>query len=361
MRSSSGCAAPTRCWCWTTASTSSTRRGPGRQAARRGAQLRILATSQLPLGLDGEQVVLAGAAERSPTRSRCSPRRADRAQRRLARTTPGHGSRLCRVARRPAAGDRARRGADQGAVRRGDRAPARRPVRAAAATRASRTPAAAPRAARRDRLELRPAVPRRPARPLGAVARSPAARRWPRSSGARPRSTCRPPRRSTSSAGWSTVRWLQSTSPPAARSATGCSTASARSPGPVGGGRRGTSRAPRTRRGSPRPPPRRAPALRGAGPAECLGSLAAERAEHRRRAGLGAGARPAAGRCASRTASAGPGWSRRRQRRGTAVPARAGRRPDAAAAGAGDALLLAAWIEASGGDLDRAVGEVARR
>ena len=39
-------------------------------------QLRVLATSQLPLGLDGEHRLPARAAAASPTRSRCSPRRA---------------------------------------------------------------------------------------------------------------------------------------------------------------------------------------------------------------------------------------------------------------------------------------------
>ena len=89
--------------------------------------LRILCTSQVPLDVDGEAVfelaplALSDAVELF-TRAAPAPRAATRATTR-ARPVP--------LARRSAAGDRARRGTDQDAVDRGDHPPPRRPLQRA--------------------------------------------------------------------------------------------------------------------------------------------------------------------------------------------------------------------------------------
>ena len=136
------------------------------------------------------------------------------------------GARAVPVARRAAAGDRARRGADEDAVGRGDHPPPRRPLQRA--ERPDQPQARAPPGAEGDdRVELRAAVPRRPARPVGAGH----VRRRRAAAGGRVRARsarrARRPRRSTWSAGSRAARWSSSTT--TRRRATGCSTASARS------------------------------------------------------------------------------------------------------------------------------------
>ncbi len=85
-----------------------------------------------------------------------------------AETADGGRGRRVPVPRRAAAGDRARRRPGAVAVGARHRPAARRPVRPAA--RPQQPPARAPtRAGRRHRVELRAAVPRRPARAVGAV------------------------------------------------------------------------------------------------------------------------------------------------------------------------------------------------
>ena len=85
------------------------------------------------------------------------------------RPTRGHGvdRRVgLSIARRSPAGDRARRGADTDVVGRRDRPTTGRPLRPAA--RSNQPPTRSPAGPRgSDLLELRPAVPRRPARPVG--------------------------------------------------------------------------------------------------------------------------------------------------------------------------------------------------
>ena len=162
--------------------------------------LRILCTSQVPLDVDGEAVfelaplALADAVElftRRASAQRLQPRSNDAGDA-VRGPVP--------LPRRSAAGDRARRGAHQDAVDRGDHPPPRRPLRRA--ERPDQPQAGTPPGAQSDDpMELRPAVPRRPAWPVGArhVRRRRAAA--PPSSPSSKRSTCRRPRRSTWSAG----------------------------------------------------------------------------------------------------------------------------------------------------------------
>ena len=64
----------TRCWCWTTASTSSAAsRSWPRPCSPRAPRLRVLATSREPLGVTGEVLHPVDALRRAPTRCGCSP------------------------------------------------------------------------------------------------------------------------------------------------------------------------------------------------------------------------------------------------------------------------------------------------
>ena len=125
--------------------------------------LRILCTSQVPLDVDGEAVfeltplALSDAVELF-TRRGGRPAR-QRSRRRGARTLP--------FARRPAAGDRARRGANQDLVDRGDHPPPRRSLQRVERPDEPQT-ATPPRAEGDDRVELRAVVPRRQAGTVGA-------------------------------------------------------------------------------------------------------------------------------------------------------------------------------------------------
>ena len=135
----------------------------------------------------------ARAADAPTTRSRCSPAGPASMRRQfvLDADTTARGRGGVPVARRAAAGDRARRGAGAVAVGARHRAPARRPVRPAAGPDQPPAGAAAgPR--RRDRVELRAAVPRRPARAVGAVLLRGRAPRWTRPSTCSAPSACRP-------------------------------------------------------------------------------------------------------------------------------------------------------------------------
>ena len=139
------------------------RRGGGARgppARRRARRCGILCTSQVPLDVEGEHVFeLTPLALADAVELFSAARRPRRIGRRGARPVP--------LARRAAAGDRARRGAHQDALDRGDHAPPRRSLQRA--ERPGQPPARAPpRPARDDRLELRAAVPRRPAGPVGA-------------------------------------------------------------------------------------------------------------------------------------------------------------------------------------------------
>ena len=129
--------------------------------------LRILCTSQVPLDVDGEVVFeLAPLTARRRCRAVHPPRRGTTPK---PRRRAGHrgGARPVPVPGRSAAGDRARRGTNQDAVRRGDHPAPRRPVPRPG--RPDQPQAGTPPVAAVDHLvELRPVVPRRPARPLGA-------------------------------------------------------------------------------------------------------------------------------------------------------------------------------------------------
>ena len=289
--------------------------GAARPGRRGGARARAAGAGRL----DGP---VRGPGDRS-TGTSSSVDEDDRGRRRGGVPRPG----------RAAAGDRAGRRPGEVAVGAGDRPPARRPVQPAARPHQP-GPGAAARPGRRHRLELRPALPRRPARAVGAVGASPAARRWPRPSTCSARWTCPPSRPSTSWAGWSTGRWSASTWRPAARSATGCSTASAPSPG-TGWPRPGstTSRPPRTPPGSPEAADRCAAEVRGPGQPDCLAFVAGRAGQHRRRAGLVRRARPAARPPPRHRLRLDLGGARRRRwrvPRGSATPSTA-----AGAAGAG--------------------------
>ena len=188
-------------------------------------------------------------------------------------------SRTCAVARRAAAGDRARGGPHQDAVDRGDHPPPRRPLQRA--ERPDQPPARAPPgAAVDDRLELRPAVPRRPAGPVGARhlrRRRTARRRRVRPRGARraraaPRSTCRPARQPL--AGDRRRRCRDAAGPlPAARQHPGVR---ARRDGARPGCPSAPS--PRTPRGSPTPPAPRPTVCAARDQAEHLAFARRERA-----------------------------------------------------------------------------------
>ena len=168
-----------------------------RIARRRRRGRGSCAPRQAPLGIDGEVVVeleplaLADAVElftRRASLRNAATQALDGADDSVRDAVP--------LARRAAARDRAGGGADEDAVDRRDRPPARRPVRPAQRPHQPPTRASAG-AAGDDRLELRAAVPRRPARPVGAGhvrRRSDAARA---SSTCCRRSTCRRAPRST--------------------------------------------------------------------------------------------------------------------------------------------------------------------
>ena len=273
--------------------------------------LRILCTSQVPLDVDGEAVVRARAARRSPTPSSCSPvaPRAQRLTRRLERERR-RGARPVPLARRSAAGDRARRGPHQDAVDRGDHPPPRRSVH-----RAERPdqpqPGTPPLAQVDDPVELRPVVPRRPARALGAGhlrrRRAPAGGRVrPRSArraGGRGDRRGRPARQPVAG-----DRRRRRRRPRAARSATGCSTASGRSRSrrwPTPGCPSAPS--PRTPPGSPTRPHRSTAGVRSSRQAEHLAFARAERANIDAALAWSGAARPAARAATSSTGSAGPG------------------------------------------------------
>ena len=147
--------------------------------------LRILCTSQVPLDIDGEVVfelaplALSDAVELFTRRATAQ---------RLSHPSSAAGDERARpvpLSRRSAAGDRARRGANQDAVRRRDHPAPRRPV--PRPERPDQPQTGTPPVTQVDhRVELRPVVPRRPARPVGARhlrRRRTAARR-----GVRPRS-----------------------------------------------------------------------------------------------------------------------------------------------------------------------------
>ena len=136
-------------------------RAPGRRGGRAGGlprlddrELRVLTTSRAPLAIAAEHVYLLGSSSR-PTRPRCSATaRSPRA--RESELPDGARAEHRHPARRPAAGDRARRGEGPRDGRRGDRPAARGPLRAAARRRPLRA-GPPPDAARRDRLVVEPA------------------------------------------------------------------------------------------------------------------------------------------------------------------------------------------------------------
>ena len=113
--------------------------------------LRVLCTSQVPLEL-AQEAVFELAPLTLEDAARLFALRSARAGR------PGAGARTVSVARRLAARDRARGGAHEDAVRRGDRAQTRRPLHRA--ERPGEPQARAPPSAEGDdRVELRPPVP----------------------------------------------------------------------------------------------------------------------------------------------------------------------------------------------------------
>ncbi len=126
------------------------------------------ARARSPLDIDGEVVFeLAPLAALRRRRAVHPPRRGTTPTATPSTSDDDAVRRPVPLPGRPAAGDRARRGPDQDAVGRGDHPAPRRPV--PRAQRPDQPQAGAPPvAAVDDRVELRPAVPRRPARPVGA-------------------------------------------------------------------------------------------------------------------------------------------------------------------------------------------------
>ncbi len=166
----------------------------------------VLATSQVLARSRRGTAPRPGAARRHGARPSSSPGgpASCAAGSRSTPTRPRTSSRVCARAGRAAAGHRAGRGPGAVDVRAGHRASPRRPL--LAPQRPDQSPAgtsAHPRGC--DRLELRPPVPRRPTRALGAVRDSPAAPRSTPSSTCSWRWTCRRAPSSTRSAGWSTA------------------------------------------------------------------------------------------------------------------------------------------------------------
>ena len=164
------------------------RRSPSACSTPRPA-LRILCTSQVPLDVDGEAVfelaplALADAVELFTRRA--APRATAPARRRR------RGARPVPLARRSAAGDRARRGAHQDAVDRGDHPPPRRSLQRA--ERPDQPPAGAPpRAAGRRSGGATSCCSPTTSAACGRWPRSPAARRCRPSSSCSTRSTCPP-------------------------------------------------------------------------------------------------------------------------------------------------------------------------
>ena len=301
-----------------------------RGAARRGAvRCVVLATSQVPLGLDEEHgSTLLEPLDARTRRSQLFARRARELRSRFAtRRRHGRGRRpVCRAldglplaielaaarVRSLSVQDIARRLDDRFAL-------LQRPEQPRA-----RAYAGAP--SRGDRLELRPAVPRRPARALGAVRASRAAPRSTRSSTCSWRSTCRPApvldtvgrlvdrslvtRRQPVSGG-ARYRLLDSIRAFAAERLS------------RGRARRGGGRA-RTPRGSPTWPTWCDAHVRGARAARVPRVRASRAGQRRRGAGLVRRARSPLG-VGSRSASAGPGScsaTARPARRGSATPSR---------------------------------------
>ena len=125
---------------------------------------KLVVTSRAPLRLAAEHELALAAARPPSPRSRCSSAAPARSTRGCSSPTATSRviARICRAPRRPPAGDRARRRADQGPHPRRDPRPALAPARPAQ-LRPARRAAAPADAARRDRLELRPARPRRAA------------------------------------------------------------------------------------------------------------------------------------------------------------------------------------------------------
>ena len=162
--------------------------------------LRILCTSQVRLGVDGEGVVRAGAS--SPVRRRRTVHPAGQCAASESRVEHGCGRRHRRLplARRSAVGDRAGRGTDQDAVDRGDHPAPRRSVSRCSATRPAAGRNAAGRSGRRFAGATSCCSPTTSAA-SGHLPPSRVVRPCRRSSSFWRRSRCPPPRRSTWSAG----------------------------------------------------------------------------------------------------------------------------------------------------------------
>ena len=291
-------------------------------------------------------------------------RRASRAAQEPARRRGRRrGARPLPFARRAAARDRTRRGAHQDAVDRGDHPPPRRPLQRV--ERPDEPQAGTPpRAQGDDRVELRAVVPRRPARPVGARD----VRRWRSAAGGRvrARSTRRAgdPRRSTWSAAREPVaRHRRRRGPVAARSlptARQHPCVRARSDAAEAGARP-TARSLRTREWfadaaaivdrrvcAAAARPSISPSPEPSGPTSTPRWRGARRTTRRSRStsSTDSGGR---GSC-SATAAARNGSSPRSTRPATRAPI----------ATEPIALLLAAWIEASTGDLELARDHVAQ-
>ena len=301
--------------------------------------LRMLATSQLPLGHRRRDVYHARAADAGGLGRRCSPSGPPGSAARSAWTrTPAGDRGGLPVARRAAAGDRAGRRAGQGAVGPGDRPPARTTGSPCWATRPAAGRRGSGRCARPSHGATTCCSPTTSAG-CGRWPASPAARRWPPPSRCWPRSAC--PRRHRRRPGPARrpVAGRRRRRRRTGRSGTGCWTASGRSPG-SGCARRGEADvaagahaawfAARGRPGRARAcADRSRPSTwRWSGPS---GPTSTPRWPGRR-------ARPGARRCGSRSGSAGPGRSSapdRTPRSGSGTRVAAPRGPRRAA-GSGD-------------------------
>ena len=186
---------------------------PGRGAAHGGTAARRAGHESGAAGSGRGAPVRAGAAGATGVRGAVRATRTAAASRaRAGRRCEGRDRGDLPLPRRAPAGDRARRRAHPVAVHPRHRPASRRPVRPAPRSE-QLSAGAAPRAGGRHRLELRPAVPRRPAGAVGVVLlrRQRLSRRC--RAGARPRSTCRRRPSSTRSAAWWIDHWCWSRRP----------------------------------------------------------------------------------------------------------------------------------------------------
>ena len=342
-RCSSAWPAPRPCCCSTTVSTWS-RAWVRLPASLLDAvpRLRLVATSQVPLGIEAERVyVLEPLSSEHSVALFVTRARAMRRQFVLDADTAALVGGGVPVPRRTAPGHRAGRRARAVALGARHRQAARRPVRVARGPH-QHPPPAQPRPRQRDRAGATTCCSPTTSAGCGRSPALPGVPRWTRPSTCWWRSAYRPPRCSTRSAGSSPGRMVsvgrrrrRCGALPAARQHPGVRRRPAPRGRPVRGGAGRPRRLVRHDRGLVRRARARRPAARMPGDRACGAR------EHRRRAAVVRRARSRSSACGSPTDSAGPGWS------SVTGPAGAGR--------------VRRALSRSTPDRDRAIGAAPRR